>query len=355
MATSTNYGWSEPDNTSLVKDGALAIRTLGNAIDTSLWNSGYGQAGKNKLINGAMEQAQRGTSISVNSTAYTLDRWFAAPYGSGGTFTVAQGTTSPPTNFSNYARILANNTTLINMVFAQSLETKDVVRFAGKTVTASWYYKNAVNATNTWNFTSYYTTGTDAKAYVATATQIATVVIANNSAWTRATLTFTVPSSATSFGVEFANYNNIVNAAELQVTGVMVEVGSTATPFQTASGGSIQNELAMCQRYYWRTSSGNVSGPYGVGYAKSTTSGNAYIQCPVTMRTTPTSIDFSTLCLYESGVAFYPIGALAFDGVNNLGVNLQFSSVTGTLVLGKPYIISNNNSTNGYLGLSAEL
>jgi hypothetical protein len=36
MATSPNYGWTEPDDTSFVKDGALAMRTLGNAIDSSL-------------------------------------------------------------------------------------------------------------------------------------------------------------------------------------------------------------------------------------------------------------------------------------------------------------------------------
>jgi hypothetical protein len=36
MATSTNYGWTEPDNTAYVKDGALAMRTLGNAIDTTV-------------------------------------------------------------------------------------------------------------------------------------------------------------------------------------------------------------------------------------------------------------------------------------------------------------------------------
>jgi hypothetical protein len=36
MATSPNYGWAEPDNTDLVKNGALAIRTLGNAIDSSM-------------------------------------------------------------------------------------------------------------------------------------------------------------------------------------------------------------------------------------------------------------------------------------------------------------------------------
>lgn len=36
MATSPNYGWSEPDDTSFVKNGALAMRTLGNAIDTTV-------------------------------------------------------------------------------------------------------------------------------------------------------------------------------------------------------------------------------------------------------------------------------------------------------------------------------
>lgn len=36
MATTTNYGWTTPDNTALVKDGASAIRALGTAIDTSM-------------------------------------------------------------------------------------------------------------------------------------------------------------------------------------------------------------------------------------------------------------------------------------------------------------------------------
>jgi hypothetical protein len=36
MATSPNYGWSEPDDTSFVKNGAQAMRTLGNAIDTTV-------------------------------------------------------------------------------------------------------------------------------------------------------------------------------------------------------------------------------------------------------------------------------------------------------------------------------
>jgi hypothetical protein len=38
MATSPNYGWTEPDDTSFVKNGALAMRTLGNAIDSTVFS-----------------------------------------------------------------------------------------------------------------------------------------------------------------------------------------------------------------------------------------------------------------------------------------------------------------------------
>ena len=39
MATTTNYGWTTPDDTALVKDGASAIRTLGTSIDTTTFNN----------------------------------------------------------------------------------------------------------------------------------------------------------------------------------------------------------------------------------------------------------------------------------------------------------------------------
>ena len=39
MATTTNYSWTTPDDTALVKDGAAAIRSLGTAIDTTVFNN----------------------------------------------------------------------------------------------------------------------------------------------------------------------------------------------------------------------------------------------------------------------------------------------------------------------------
>jgi hypothetical protein len=39
MATTTNYSWSTPDDTALVKDGAAAIRSLGTAIDSTVFTN----------------------------------------------------------------------------------------------------------------------------------------------------------------------------------------------------------------------------------------------------------------------------------------------------------------------------
>jgi len=81
MATTTNFGWETPDDTDLVKDGALAIRTLGSAIDTSLVDLKGGTTGQilSKASNtdldytwinndqGDITEVQAGTGISVAS------------------------------------------------------------------------------------------------------------------------------------------------------------------------------------------------------------------------------------------------------------------------------------------------
>lgn len=61
MATTTNYGWTTPDNTGYVKDGALAIRTLGSAIDSTLYDL-------DKV--GQVVQASGSSSFNTSSTSY---------------------------------------------------------------------------------------------------------------------------------------------------------------------------------------------------------------------------------------------------------------------------------------------
>jgi hypothetical protein len=80
MATTTNFGWVTPDDTSLVKDGAAAIRTLGQSIDTSMMDLEGGTTGQvlSKASNTDMDFTwieQDDTTISFNAqtgTTYTL-------------------------------------------------------------------------------------------------------------------------------------------------------------------------------------------------------------------------------------------------------------------------------------------
>lgn len=80
MATSPLFGWEEPDDVDLVKDGAAAMRTLGNAIDTSMGDLLGGTTGQvlSKASNTNMDFTwieQDDTTLSFNAqtgTTYTL-------------------------------------------------------------------------------------------------------------------------------------------------------------------------------------------------------------------------------------------------------------------------------------------
>ena len=150
MATSPNYAWAEPDNSSLVKNGAADIRTLGDAIDTSVWNVGYGQASKNKFINSNFSVWQRGTSFTPTVTGeYNADRWLVTFNGTGATRTISQQTFTPATApvagyegqyFCRFAQSVAGSGGTYNQ-FMQRIE--DVRTFAGQTVTLSFWAKAA--------------------------------------------------------------------------------------------------------------------------------------------------------------------------------------------------------------------
>jgi hypothetical protein len=95
MATTTNYSWTTPDDTDLVKDGAAAIRTLGSAIDTTVFNNA-GAAIQKSIVDAAgdliyatandtparLAIGTAGQVLTVNSGA-TAPEW-AAPAAGGG-------------------------------------------------------------------------------------------------------------------------------------------------------------------------------------------------------------------------------------------------------------------------------
>jgi hypothetical protein len=109
MATSPNYGWLEPDNTDLVKNGALAIRTLGNAIDTTMATmtpkSTYTAKGSIAAATAASTPAN--VSVGANDTLLVADSTVSA-----GVAWKSSGTLYPWTSFTpSWTNITLGNAT----------------------------------------------------------------------------------------------------------------------------------------------------------------------------------------------------------------------------------------------------
>jgi hypothetical protein len=226
-------------------------------------------AGKNAVINGALQIWQRGTSIAnTASTVYTADRWVTV--GTPAAFTISRQATGDTTNLPSIqycARIQRNSgqTNTTNFDLVQGLETSNSIPFAGKTVTLSFYARAGANYSPTSSILAaalYSGTGTDQSPTAAFTGQVA--VINQNATltttWQRFTYTASVASTATQLKTIFTmGPTGTAGAADYyEITGVQLEAGSVATPFTTATG-TIQGELAACQRYYQIITAGVVT------------------------------------------------------------------------------------------------
>jgi hypothetical protein len=379
MALSPNYNWSEPDNSSLVKDGAQAMRTLGDAIDTSVWNVGFGQAGKNKIINGDFKINQRNFTSNTTSNVFNFDRWLQN--NSGGTVTCT------PQTFTPGAAPVAGyegSTFLRTDVTGQSAagdraevrqRIESVRTFAGQTVTVSFWAKAASGTPSvTIELLQNFGSGGSPSSEVQ---GIGSVKQAITTSWARYSATISVPGiSGKTLGTTNDGYlllniwlsagsnnNSRSNTLGTQtntfdIWGCQAEAGSTATPFQTASGGSIQSELAMCQRYYYRTTAG-TDRIFGNGMPYNTTNSLISIAFPVPLRIRPTALEQTgTAANYKTLRA----NAAAFDNLTSVptydaGTNISLGIVTTTssnLVAGNAVFLFSNDAA-AYLGWSAEL
>jgi hypothetical protein len=304
MATSPIYSWPEPDNTDLVKNGALAIRTLGNAIDTTMgtmtpksivdakgdliaasandtparlavgangttliadsststglrYQSSYNANG---IINGGYDIAQRGTSINTaaGTFAYTLDRLWV--FSNGPAVTTSQQVTGDTTNLPNIqycARLQrqSGQTGTLATVWNMPLETRDSIRFAGQTVTFSYYARKSATYTATLSSSLLSGTGTDQSGLGGFTGQavVATFGATLTNTWQRFQGTGTVATNATGIRIEFStnSWVGTAGAADyVEITGVQLELGLVPTSFKRAGGGTIQQELDACKRYF---------------------------------------------------------------------------------------------------------
>jgi hypothetical protein len=325
-------------------------------------------AGRNGTINGGMDIWQRGTSISLaaNTTSangFTTDRWFM-PTGTNQASTVSRQSVGDSTNLPNIqycARVQRNSgqTGTAQMALNYNFETANSIPFAGKTITVSFYARAGADYSPTSSvfISQLYTgTGTDQNIQVGGFTGQTLAVNQSNTlttTWQRFSYTYAVPGTITQFAYIFLWTPTGTAGANdyFEITGVQIELGSVATNFSRA-GGNIQGELVACQRYYFRSTINDAYGSYGMGFAASATLASIQINFPVSMRVIPTSVDYSTLMLFDQ-VGGYAVTAVANQNSTLNGQATQFTS--SGMTTGRVMRVANNNSTAGYLGYSAEL
>jgi hypothetical protein len=443
MATTTpNFGWQVPTSTDLVKDGAVAIETLGDAIDASLVDLKGGTTGQvlakasntdmdfvwsadaagisptifaakgdllgasandtpailsvgangetlvadsstttglrwnptatmaNPIINGGLDIWQRGTSFTGSNTyIYTADRW-AWRDTSGGLQSLLQVTSSLPDGFQYGIRMgRASGVTSTNAQMLQlPLETANSIPYANKTITLSFYAKKGANFSPTQLGLDIYTgTGTNqsvggttsgATAWTGFSVISATAISSGTltTSWVRYSVTASVGSTATQLAI-YLQTNGVGTAGAddyIYLTGVQIDLGSVALPFRR-SGGTIQGELAACQRYYYRAVADTAYGTVASYAVASSSSGFiSMIQAPVTMRVSPTSIDFSTLAFVNYADTLYAASSLTLPANNNKQNIFVSGSMSGATA-GHAGRLTGNNSTAAFLGFSAEL
>jgi hypothetical protein len=307
-------------------------------------------AGKNAIINGDFNVWQRGTTFSpsAGTKTYTADRFLNGTDGSA-TVTATRQTftpgTAPVAGYEGTYYLQAAITGTSGSMMIQRIE--DVRKFAGQTVTLS-YWANATTSTGSFTPFAVQNFGTGGSGGVSTnATSSITI---GTSGWTRYQTTINIPSiSGKTIGDATNNLEiylyYITVATTVTIWGVQLEAGSTATQFTTATG-TVQGELAACQRYFY----GNTFGGQLTLTAQlySSTNYSTVYMLPVPMRILP-SITFGLNTYNDSNAQWFNTttsGAYT-TGIavqSNQGIRLQYSnaSLFGLVNL-------------GYLQASAEL
>jgi hypothetical protein len=359
--------WLDTDGTLAGQDFVpLSGGTMTGNLNTPSINSGP-IVGRNRIINGDMGIWQRGTSFT--GTAYdqlVADRFFTTANSIGSLTTTREAFSvgSAPTAgyesqyFLRYSLAQTGSGGISNQIYTK---IEDARAFSGQTVTFSFWAKASSAYSASAFIDRWYGSGGSAIDY--------NVVIGSglsiSTTWQRLTITATIPSlsgktvGSSSFlrvGFTTPSYATVV----VDTWGWQLEAGNQATPFHTATPNQ-QTELAACQRYYYRAVPGIST--YGLfehfGVATSSTTIYSSLKLPVTMRTNPSSVDFSTLRTFGQTTGVY-------NAISNVTINaggdgstspqLAMLLLTSTgLTTNAIYGFGANNSTSAYIGVSAEL
>lgn len=343
---------------------------------------------RNRIINGAcvIDQRNAGASVTSTSNPFTLDRWqaFGAP---GAKYTVQQnaGSVTPPVGFSKYLGVTSSSAYTVTsgdyFFLTQHIEGFNVadLNFGSanaSTVTLSFWVRSSLTGT----FGGSLANGAQNRSFPFTYTistantwEYKTVTIAGDTTGTWATgntsglevnFGYGVGSglSGTANGTwQAGDYRSATgttsvvgtNGATWYITGVQLEAGTTASPFEYRQYGT---ELALCQRYYYKYKATDSGTMFGAGFNYSGTQALGTIKFAVTMRTTPTALEqtgtASDYKILVTGASPVCTGVPTYDGAGVESADVQFN-LSG-LNTGQGNFLRASNS-NAYLAWSAEL
>ena len=350
---------------------ARGLADLGN-----VYNDGA-LSNRNLIINGAMDVAQRGTSSSPAPNGYLIDR-FATYKGGGGVYNVEQSPDAP-VGFQNSALLTVTTTSTPSgtdfILFQTKIEGHDASYLSqgtasAKTFTLSFWVKSSLAAT----FSGSVRDGTSTVSYVfeytinsASTWEYKTVTIAGSTSGTFSldntaglVLAFsqgqgTTYATATVGSWVAGNFHGSTTETDLisnagatwQITGVQLEIGDTATPFEHRSYGQ---ELALCHRYYERMSHEANYSFIGMGLGASTTVASTHIAYQK-KRAIPSLSGVGDFVLYSG--SDNTVSSLTFVHITSTRCTGQFVS-TG-LTQGQAYKAQFHAAGDRYIAIDAEL
>jgi hypothetical protein len=347
---------------------------------------------KNRIINGEMDIDQRnaGASITPTSAQYSVDRWQCF-LTQASKYTIQQnaGSVTPPAGFTNYLGVTSTSAYSIVssdfFMFRQAIEGLNVADLGwgtanAKTVTVSFWVRSSltgtfggtlmnsaadrsypftytISAANTWEYETITIAGdtsgtwlsnTNTGVYLQFGLGVGSTLSGTAGAWTGTSNIFSATGATSVVGT---------NGATFYITGVQLEVGSTATSFDYRDYG---RELILCQRYFQNLHASSLGGKYISSFvASSTTEGFGVNFLPVSMRAEP-----ALAITLSGGTTKYRFNGGTTDqnsdtnptigNTTNISFRLNFSGFTG-LTAGNTGWVTNRDSTAGYFGVTAEL
>jgi hypothetical protein len=359
--------------------GNLNVDTVTTSTTGGVLGAGNASIMKNRLINGDMRIDQRnaGSAVTNVTSAYVLDRWKAGG-STDGAVTIQQTSTAPDGFTKSMKLLVATADTSIGAAqyyqFFQVIEGYNVADLmlgtaTAKTFTVSFWVQSSktgtycatitngassrlcpvnftISAANTWEQKSFTVTG-DTTGTWTTDNTAGLILIVNLALGSNFNAGTNGTWGTTQYGTSSqVNWMDTVGAT-FYITGVQLEVGSSATGYEYRQYGQ---ELALCQRYFVKTNPSNVQqGGQLFGAAEATTSFNTAFQFPVSMRAAPTTTLGGTVNFYVAGNnATVTATSIGLTTTPN-GMWQEFGSASVTLTVGQPCMF------NGQVSISAEL